>query len=105
MTDDIETLRAQLLAAQAHIARLVEALSMPCDRWNKRQHEIVKEALSTPINLDALHEDRAKTLEEAAEIAYEFLDTPELSGLGYATFLSERLREEAATHRAKKEVK
>ena len=52
-------------------------------------------ALSTPINLDALHEDRARTLEEAAKAGRE------APGVSMYRFLMDR----AAAERAKKEEK
>lgn len=45
-----ETIAAQ----QARIWELRNALSMPCDRWNKTQHGIVCKALSTPSDTSAL---------------------------------------------------
>lgn len=70
-------LQDQLLATQAHAARLVEAISEIERESNGEDgrvfelvHAIAADALSTPINLDALHEDRALTLEEAKRRIY-----------------------------------
>lgn len=68
-----ERLKEQLAAAQArenelvaHVERLRDALQMPCDRWSKHQHKIVKEALeSTPAQ--SLAHLRNGVLEEAAK--------------------------------------
>ena len=94
----------QLLATQAHAARLVEALEMYAVAYNKywvRGMDILEptadSALSTPINLDALHEDRAQTLDGAAEIV-SFI-SPDSS----CQRAAERLGRIAAEYRAKKE--
>lgn len=87
MLIEIESLRAQLaeerqqlLATQAHAARLVEALDKHgthdkgCSAlaWNKNNDDVIPDAycdcglysaLSTPINLDALHEALARECE------------------------------------------
>ena len=69
----------QFLSTQAHAARLVEALTQVMDDIASEDYLFeggngisttsetqAKKALSTPINLDALHDDRAATLLEAA---------------------------------------
>ena len=94
-------LLAQIAAAQAHIGRLTYALSMPCDRWNKRQHEIVKEALSTPLTLDALHDDRAATLLGAANHLKRIIGGDGI----WQHEVEDELEKLAAAHRANKEGK
>lgn len=87
----------QLLTTQAHAARVENALK---HLWHNVQAtgkrldlgiapEVVKAALSTSINLDALHEDRARECERLA-----FYVVPH----GIAALI----RQEAAAHRAKK---
>ena len=67
---DIKYVRADIAQAReaelvAHVERLKRALEMPCDRWSKKQHEIVKEVLeSTPAQ--SLSRLRNEVLEEAA---------------------------------------
>lgn len=96
----------QLLATQAHAARMKEALetckartitgSGPmCEVSFYFDGAKVQKALSTPINLDALHEDRARTLEKAAKAGRE------ATGVSMYRFLMD----EAAANRAKKEGK
>ncbi len=109
VVDALESMRNQLLATQAHAARLVEALDSCLDdtkealadwkeQYGDHRHEIatygkkVEQAeaiLSTPVNLDALHEDRARTLEVAAK-----------NWIYGSTFSV--LNQMAAAHRAKK---
>ena len=95
-------------ATQAHAARLVEALAnlnesaRMCQAGEQDKDSIQPERtraieiLSAPINLDALHEDRARTLEEAAKLVWRKLTHREVE-------IS--IRELAAAHRAKKEGK
>lgn len=100
--------RKQLLATQAHVARLVEALKVAdeCFRFSGlgkcQEKDCLLQALSTPINLDALHEDRARTLEDAAEV---ILKLPRITGgviLPQSAYAC--LRDYLAPqHRAKKE--
>ena len=86
----------QLLATQAHAARLTEVLE--CYAKNKKIGLVASVAISTPINLDALHEALALECERLANVAG---DEPE----HVKALFSEWLREEAAAHRAKKEGK
>ena len=74
---ELRWINEQLKAAQAreaelvaHVERLKRALEMPCDRWNKHQHKIVKEVLeSTPAQ--SLARLRNEVLEEAAKVCDE----------------------------------
>ncbi len=103
-----EEQKKQLLATQAHAARLVEALRLVvkcCDEPRSRDNsehegldamEAARSALSTPINLDALHEHDARALEEAKA---------ELEKFGLHRDHAFRLKDMAAAHRAKKEGK
>lgn len=71
---ELRWINEKLAAAQAreaelvaHVERLKRALEMPCDRWSKKQHEIVKEVLeSTPAQ--SLSRLRNEVLEEAAKV-------------------------------------
>lgn len=74
-------LETKILATQAHAARLAEALELAsigsCNCLTKTndakfhgehcRYRIISEALSTPINLDALHEHDAQLLRGTAE--------------------------------------
>lgn len=111
-----EELNAQLLATQARAARMKEALETckartimgggpMCEVSFYFDEAKVQKALSTPINLDALHEDRARECERLAgkcdEEASEYgTDTDGWHG---ARSCAELMREEADAHRAKKE--
>lgn len=105
----------QLLATQAHAALLKDELyscatdyfyllgKVPNDpglhvwiRMRKARADVV---ISTPINLDALHEDRARTLDAEAETWID--EDMEFEGPDVA----ENLKKSAAAHRAKKEGK
>ena len=65
--------QSQLLATQANAARMVEAIDFAIDCWECElllTDAVVikaKSALSTPINLDALHEHDARVLEDVAK--------------------------------------
>lgn len=114
----------QLLATQAHAARLAQALEMIFDKWEngpdvfedveelsgpmgkavdlsgEEENQIlalipsVLNENSTPINLDALHEDRARECERlAADVERNWIN------------IARWLRKEAAAHRARKEQK
>lgn len=98
---DVDRKTDQLLATQAHAARLAEVVSIICTSTLVSDHGLpkygisisdmktCKAALSTTINLDALHEDRALECERLAQKHGAYL----------------WLYEEAAAHRAKKEGK
>lgn len=107
------TISQHLLATQAHAARMVEALRLVvkcCDEPRSRDNsehdgldalEAARSALSTPINLDALHEDRARecdrlmqVMNKADDEAVDMLDIHDVVRI---------LQGEAAAHRAKKE--
>lgn len=135
---------AQLIAAQAHAARLAEALrseNFAADGWanafyNAFQHvknlrdgitsdfgsiianlnecseqaqadwmaEETRAALSTPINLDALHEDRAVFIDDVVKHLLNDVCFNMGSGSPYRKMLHDyigTLREQAAAHRAK----
>lgn len=106
---------SQLLATQAHAARLVAALDKHGTHdkgcaalaWNKNNDDVIPDAycdcglysaLSTPINLDALHEALACECERLANMmaSAEPATVVQLAGAIVA------LRREAADHRAKK---
>lgn len=98
----------QLLATQAHAARLREALAnlnesaRMCQAGEQDKDSIQPErtraieALSIPINLDALHEDRALECERLHD---GFSPTEDYSGL----VIRQVLEREADAHRAKKD--
>lgn len=108
----LENSRAMLLATQAHAARLVEAMEKLlkanafCEiarvtQFDQRQAAAkesvdatrnAQAALSTPINLDALHEDRARECERPIGLTHE----------SEREDLTTWLIVEAAAHRAKK---
>ena len=77
---ELRWINEKLAAAQAreaeliaHVERLRDALQMPCDRWSKHQHKIVKEALeSTPAQ--SLARLRNEVLEEAAKVCDRFAE-------------------------------
>ena len=93
--------QAKLLDSELHAARLVDVLQGIAkqvpekpDYWSscgqcERNISDADEALSTPINLDALHEDRARECERLAAKMERFHEL--------------HLPDEAAAHRAKKE--
>jgi hypothetical protein len=112
--DEIESLRTQLaeerqqlLATQAHAARLVEALNKaevaikfwadyaPDDRKEANNLcgdiSMLDDALSTPINLDALHEALARECERLAHL------------FPRGSMHAHKMLEEAAYHMAKKD--
>ena len=126
----IEELTDQLLATQAHAARLTRALNVAAEKFhdyaelhslkeptpeNKEKVErnlllsrMCDEALSTPINLDALHEDRAEFIDDVAKRLLTEVCFKMGSGSPYRKMLHDyinTLREQAAAHRAKKESK
>lgn len=75
VVDALENMHQQLLATQAHAARMENALEIIAGRRQCIDNllsnvDIANAALSTPISLDALHEDRALTLEEAKRRIY-----------------------------------
>ena len=108
--EEADSFRVQLLATQAHAARLVDALQRILENDGADGSKVfnaiklfdarvdAKTALSTPINLDALHEDLARECERLHD---GFSPTEDYSG-----FVIRRVLErEAAAHRAKKEGK
>ena len=106
-------LREQLLATQAHAARLVDALDEACETLIlankelrffghtgfKEELKTLRKALSTPINLDALHEHAAQVLIAVAE---KFEHGCENAPASPGAWIGRTLRDEAAAHRAKK---
>lgn len=111
VVDAIENMHQQLLATQAHAARLVESLDSCLDdtkevladwkeQYGDHSHEIAaygkkveqaEAALSTPINLDALHEALARECERLAHL------------FPRGSMHAHKMLEEAAYHMAKKE--
>ena len=94
LQEESAKLTQELLAAQAHAARMKEALKL-IKNFSKSPYVVstAAAALSTPINLDALHEALAAEADENAKIA----DLFEQEGIGNA------IRIRGAAHRAKKD--
>lgn len=119
-------MKQQLLTTQANAARLKETLEdtlqtlcwqcfgecrniTPRRILEPNEAEIkARAALSTPTNLDALHEDRAEFIDDVAKRLLTEVCFKMGSGSPYRKMLHDyinTLREQAAAHRTKKESK
>ena len=110
LQDENAKLHKQLLATQAHVARVVAGIAEylqandpdgfgcactpdhkcgPCNEYDRQNP--LHEALSTPINLDALHEALARECERLAHL------------FPRGSMHAHKMLEEAAYHMAKKD--